>query len=313
MKFPRLRRPANLKVVVLCFATAATFWLFNALNENYDTSISYPIEWQFDRQAYVVVDELPDKLQLNVQGIGWNLVRATMGLKVQALNLRLTSPATQSKIPGISLANTVSEELEDLILNYVIDDTLHLNIDERGVRSFAIYVDSANISLGQNHRITSPISYNVHLAELEGPLSMLSRIPSDSFIVKINQAEIDQDFNEEVEFEIDRPDLFKFTPAAMQISFAVSEFADRQLITTITQQNFPEEADFFLNDSVANVLYKVRLDQESLIAADSFSIIANYLAFNPADSTILLTIESHPDEASDVRLEYPQIPVFFNE
>ena len=312
-KFPRFKRPANLKVVVLCLSTAATFWLFNALNENYDTSISYPIEWQFDREAYVVVDELPDRLQLNVQGIGWNLVRASMGLKVQALSLRLTSPATQKKIPGISLSNTVAEELEDLILNYIIDDTLRLNIDERGVRSFAVYVDSANVSLAANHKITSPVSFNVDLIELEGPLSMLERIPSDSFIVRINKAEIDNNFNEEVEFETDRPDLFQFSPEAMQVSFEVNEFVDRQLTASISKLNFPEEAAFFLNDSMANVIYKVRLDQESLVLADSFTIVADYSAFNPSDSTILLSMKQYPEQAQEVRLEHPQILVFFNE
>lgn len=313
INFSRLPRPSNLKVVVLCLATAATFWLFNALNKSYDTSLRYPVEWAYDVETYIVVDELPDRIQMNVRGLGWNLVRASLGLKVNPLNIQLAAPVAQKKIPGLSLTNDVAEELENLVLNYIIDDTLYLNIDQRGTRSFAVYVDSTNISLADNYRITSPINYNVDLVEIAGPLSMLQAIPSDSFLVEIRADQIDEDFNEEVVFTIDRQDLFSFRPAAMQVSFSVAEFVADQITVPVTMVDFPDDSKFFLADTTATLIYSVQENQESLIVADSFAIAANYNMFNPADSTLLLSILKYPANVYDVRLEYPQVRVTYNE
>ena len=312
-KFPRFKKPANLKVVVLCLSTAATFWLFNALNKEYDTSLRYPVEWGFDREDYVVIDELPDKIQMNVKGLGWNLVRATMGLKVQSLNINLSAPSLQKKIPGLSLTNDVAEELENLILNYIIDDTLYLNIDQRGTRSFAVYIDSTNVDLSENYRITSPINYNVDLVEMEGPLSMLKRVPSDSFLVHLTANQINGDFNEEVEFVVDRQDLFTFRPAAMQVSFGVSEYTATQTTAQVDLMDFPDNSDFYIVDTTANIIYTVKVEDEALIVADSFMIVANYNSFNPTDSTLMLSVLKQPDNVHDLRLEYPQVRVTYYE
>lgn len=313
IKFPRLRKPNNLKVVVLCVTTAATFWLFSALNKNYDTSLRYPIKWGYDPDTYIAINELPDRIQMNVSGLGWNLVRASMGLKVDPLTIRLTSPSLQKKIPGVSLANNVAEELEGLVLNYIVDDTLYLDIDQRGTRSFAVYVDSANISMAANYKITSPINYNVHLMELRGPLTMLQQMPSDSFLVSLNTSEIDEDYDQEIAFTIDRQDLFTFRPAEVQVTFAVNEFVQRQSLVPIETINFPEDGNLYPADSMVNVLFSTQFDSESLVPADSFQVVADYNKFNPNDSTILISIKKHPENLQDVRLEHPQTKVIHNE
>ena len=313
IKFSRLQRPSNLKVVFLCITTAATFWLFSALNKNYDTSLRYPIEWGYDPDTYIAINEPPDRIQMNVQGLGWNLVRATVGLRVEPLIIRLTSPASQKKIPGISLANTVAEELEDLVLNYIVDDTLYLDIDQRGTRSFAVYVDSTNISLAENYRITSPINNNVELVEITGPLTMLQLIPSDSFMIVINSSEIDENFDDEIAFTIKREDLFTFRPANVQVTFAVDEFVQSQVVLPIENVNFPEDSKFYPADSTVNIVFSTLLRTEALVVADSFLVVADYNNFNPNDSTILISIRKLPDNLHDVRLEHPQTRVIHNE
>lgn len=313
VSFPRLKKPGNLKVVVLCIATAATFWIFDALSEEHETSVKYPIEWAFDREEYVVVEDLPENLQMNVKGLGWNLLRASMGLRVEPLILPLTAPSSQNKIIGASLANVVAEELDQLELNYIIDDTLRLNIDRRIARSFAVYIDSANISLAENFEIVSPINFDVQLFELEGPQRLLEQIPSDTFLVSIPETEIDGDYNEEVEFLIDRGDLFTFRPQSVNVKFEVREFTNNQLEVPINFVNFPESVDFRILDSTINVLYHVQLDQQSEVVVDSFTVSLYYDEFNPVDSTFLLKLESSPEIVKNARIAYPQVRANFDE
>jgi hypothetical protein len=296
----------------LSIGTAAIFWFFNALNKDYDTTIGHPVNWQFDSEAYIVIDELPESIRINVNGLGWNLLRASLGFKVKPVTIILSNPALNKKIAGISLTNRVNDELEDLQLNYILDDTLSINIDKRGSRSFGVYVDTANISLAENYRIVSPINHDVHLLELEGPLSLINAHPSDSFIVTIDDQRINNNFDEQLDFEIDRPELFLFRPKSTNISFTVAEFvqAERQII--IEQIDFPQEGASLI-DTICTVRFTVRKDLEATIVADSFQVSANFVEINKLDSTLILRIKKFPPEAIELLIALPQVLLNYDE
>jgi len=291
----------------LSFGTAAIFWLFNALNKEYDTTVGYPITWQFDTESYMVVDELPDRIQINVSGIGWNLLRASMGFKVKPISILLNNPVASKKVTGVSLTNRVNDQLEDVQLNYILNDTLRLHIDTRGARSFAVYVDSANISLEDNFRIVSPIQYDVDLLEIEGPLAILNAIPSDSFVLNISEQKINSDFSEIIDFEIERPELFLFRPRSSQVSFSVKEFTQGERQVVLERIDFPEDGKITLIDSICTVQFTVQKDIEQAVVADSFKIVANFRLVNQSDSTLILNIIGVPSEVLDARLVQPQV------
>ncbi|MEN8250430.1 MAG: hypothetical protein ABFS32_15960 [Bacteroidota bacterium] len=309
----KLKRPENLRIIILSIGTAATFWFFNALNKEYDTTLSYPVSWEFDTETYIIIDELPERIQINVKGMGWTLLRTTLGLRVKSIPIVLNNPASRKRISGASLTNRVADELDDLALNYILDDSLSLNIDRRGARSFGVYIDSTNISLADNYRIVSSINYDVDLVELAGPLAMINQVKSDSFIVSIDKENIDDNYSEEIDFEIKRPDLHEFRPQAVQISFEVAEFVESSREVILTKIDFPENTNAYIRDSVCTVQYWVRKDFEELIAADSFMIVANYAMVNELDSTIMLGIEKSPPEATNMRLAHPQVRLQYND
>lgn len=309
----KFKRPNNLKVVVFSIGTAAVFWLFQALGDEYDTTLGYPVTWQFDTEEFVVVDELPKKININVGGIGWNLLRASFGFKVKPVVIDLSNPVSSKKIAGISLTNRVDDQLEEIKLNYILDDTLVLNIDKRGARSFAVYIDSAAISLAENYRIVSPILLDTDLLEIVGPLSIITAIQSDSFTLDLNREAIKSDFSRQIDFNIARPELFLFRPQSARVSFTVAEFVEAERVVILTTLNFPTDDMVALTDTICTLRFIVRKDLEATMAADSFSIVANYFMINKIDSTLLLSIEKTPPNAIDVRIDQPQVRIIYNE
>jgi hypothetical protein len=305
------RRPNNLKVVVLSLATAAIFWFFNALNKEYDTTVGYPVNWQFDVESYIVVDELPGKIRINVKGLGWKLLRASLGLQVKPITIILNNPAANKKIAGVSLTNRVDDELEDLQLNYILDDTLSINIDKRGKKTFGVYIDSTGISLAENYRIVSPISYDVDTMELEGPISLINNHPSDSFFININEKRINSDFDEQIDFEIQRQELFLFNPKSIHLTFSVAEFVQAARQIRIDQFEFPDNSDIYLKDTMCTVRFLVRKDIEPTIVADSFKVVANFAEINKLDSSLILKIQRSPPEILEVFLEVPQVELSY--
>ena len=297
----------------MSIGTAAIFWFFNALNKDYDTTLGYPVDWQFDSEEYIIIDELPNRIRINVNGLGWNLLRASLGFKVKPVSIILSNPAANKKIAGISLTNRVDDELEDLQLNYILDDTLAINIDKRGTRSFGVYIDSANISLAENFQIVSPISFDIDLLELEGPISIINSNPSDSFVVSLEDQELNSNFDEQIDFKIDRPELFLFRPKSIHITFSVAEFVDAERQVIINQIDFPEEGTINLKDTICTVQFRVRKDLEPTIVADSFNIIASFTEINNLDSTLILKIQKIPPEVLNVLIALPQVQLDYDE
>ena len=297
----------------MSIGTAAIFWFFNALNKDYDTTLGYPVNWQFDSETYIVIDELPERIRVNVNGMGWNLLRASLGFKVKPVVIILNNPSANKKVAGVSLTNRVDDELEDLQLNYILDDTLNINIDKRGTRSFGVYIDSANISLAENYRIVSPISYDIDLLELEGPTTLINSNPSDSFLITIENKELSGDFDEQIDFEIERQELFLFRPKSAHVSFSVAEFVQVERQVLINRVGFPENGNIFLQDTLCTVQFLVRKDLEQAIVADSFKIEANFTEVDSRDSTLILRIQKTPPQVLEVLIALPQVQLTYEE
>ena len=164
----------NWKVVVLAIAGAATFWLFNALNKDYDTRISLPLEFVFNRDSVVVVTPLAKKVDVDVNGGGWNLLRKSFRLNSSPINIELDNPTEISYYTQSSLVPIISDQLRGFRLNYVITDTLFIDIEEKVSKKVMVAIDSMNIPLESNFRLTSPITIDVDTLTLTGPKSLLA-------------------------------------------------------------------------------------------------------------------------------------------
>ena len=158
------------RVIVLCFLAASTFWFFNALNEDYSATVRYPLEFIYDFEKYVAVDELPQDIQLNVSGLGWNLLRNNLGIKVTPIRVPLENPLEIKKISGSAMPVFLADQLNEFDLNFVITDTLNIHIDLRGDRLINVAIDCSLIDLENDYRIVSLLSISPDTIRLYGPV-----------------------------------------------------------------------------------------------------------------------------------------------
>lgn len=301
---------SNVRVILLCIFAATTFWFFNALNENYSTTLKYPLKFVYDQDRYIAIDPLPDNIQINVSGLGWNLFRNSLGIKVTPLEIPLEDPAGVNKIVAATVPGLISDQLDEMQLNYVLTDTLFINIDSRESKKFFLAIDSANISLEKNYRITNHIRYTPDTVELEGPNSMISSMP-DTILVSLPQEDIDEDYNEDVAINIPNSRLIRRNPPTVNVVFAVEEFISREATVPLQIENISEKA--FIEQENIKAFYKVRASQSDNSYADQIVAVVDFKQMNPADSTISPWLKDYPSELADVRLDTARIKVHFNE
>lgn len=228
----------NWKAVVLCVFAAAIFWIFNALNKSYSTNINFPLAFEYDEEAYIPVKALPENVKLNVSGLGWDLFRKSSGLKVTPLRIPLENPAEVKKIVGVTLPPLLSVQLEGIQINFVLTDTLHLNIDPKVKRKILLRVHQVEQFLKKDYGLASAISIQPDSVWLEGPQSVINTLP-DQLVLSLPR-NIDKTFNDRIEVDI-TSELITANPPVVMVSFVADRLIQRTDTVALQVLNIPKE------------------------------------------------------------------------
>jgi len=301
---------SNVRVILLCVFGATTFWFFNALNENYSTTLNYPLNFVYDTEQYVAVDSPPENIQINVTGLGWNLFRNSLGIKVTPLDIRLDEPAETKKIVAASVPGLINDQLDELQLNYVLTDTLFINIDYKTTKKFPLIIDSVNIKMEENYRIASPIEFNPDSVELQGPERVIQNLP-DTILVSIPQQQIDDDYDEDVSINLPNGRLIRRNPPTANVQFSVREYVQREVLAKIKIENISDKA--YIEVENVKATFMVAAEEEDRVSREDFKAVVNFEEMNESDSTLTAKLDSVPEYARDIKLDTARIKVFFNE
>ncbi len=211
----------NWKAVTLCFFAALVFWLFSSLNKTHTSNINFPLEFVYDANRYVPVS-LPDQVNLNVSGNGWELLRKSIGYRLPVLSISLDKPIEVKKIPGSTLLPLVSGQLGSLQINYLVGDTLSLQIDLKDSHKFKLVADLSKISYKEGFGRISPIVILPDSVEVTGPKSVLHNFP-DTVVLTLSENKLNQNFREELEVVVPNDELVKRDPPVAEVRFEVGE------------------------------------------------------------------------------------------
>ena len=289
----------NWKVVLLSFIGATTFWFFNALNKDYSALISYPIEFDFRTDSVVVLDPLPEEVKVDVSSGGWNLFRRTLWFSVTPITISLDNPTDIKFLTRSSILPIVTDHLNDLEINYLLTDTLFINVEKKVRKQVNIKVDSANISVDQNYRIISPISIDPDTVSMYGPVSIINSL-EDEYYVMPSENRINEDLKEEVSIPLPYPDLMQSVPSEVTLSFEVERFDRDRIRVPVEKLNFPENPDFQLGDSLVTISYLVRRDLKEEFKTTDFGITVDYNMINEEDSTVIPILIYFPEILENV-------------
>lgn len=299
---------SNWKVVALCLAGATTFWFFNALNKDYATRVNYPVEFVFDEEGVVVVEELPEKVSIVVSGGGWNLLRKTSWFNDDPIQILLENPAATPYITKPSLTTIIADQLNELRLNYVVTDTLFLHIEPEESKEVVVTIDSSAISLESGFRIVSPIEVEPDSAVFTGPASFISEL-SDSILLYIPYKELDKSFHDVLDLSDLESEKIQVAPDRIQVSFEVARFIQASKLVKVRPLNFPADSSVWLADSTGVVSFTIREDRLPKVQDALFELVADYRSRNRQDSTVALRLIEYPAFIDEVRLETETIPL----
>ena len=299
----------SLRIVLLCLIGATTFWFFNALNKDYSTSINYPIRFSFEGENVVVMSSLPDEIVINVSGGGWNLLRKSGWLSSKPVVIPLQDPAEQDYLLGASLIPLISDQLNELQLNYVITDSLYLDIDHKGSKRFKVVIDSLGIQLRNDFYVTSPISTDLDSVTVTGPQSVLDTM-SNELIVRVRPVNIDDNFDQEVAVDLPDRDLMYSEPPRVITTFSVEEYVPVTRDLKLYWENFPSDSSIYLNDSTVTISFRSQISLQDRLD-DQFRVVADLNRIVLSDSTIQPIVREFPDRVMNIEINSGRVKVHY--
>lgn len=303
----------TIKVVVLCVVTATTFWFFNALNDNYSTRITYPIKFTYPDSALVEVEELPKKVSINVSGGGWNLLRKTFWFTISPVEVPLEEPVERKYILGNSLYSLIADQMTEIQLNYVENDTLRIDIDSLASTRSRLTVDSTKINLANGYQITSTIKLSHDSASFSGPERFIKTIPN-TITIDIKEENISSNYTKEIYLPTFGSSLVSRNPVEVKVDFSVSKFIKQELMLPFGKINTPEDSNSYVfKDSLATMSFKIKEELAGNYNLDSIKLFVDFNTIQPSDSTVLPEAKTLPQQLRDRKITFQPVKFNFND
>jgi len=285
---------ADWQAITLCVLAASTFWFFNAMNNDHTADVSYPVEFLYNKEKYIPVKPLPEKVQFNATGFGWNLLRKTLKINRKPVLISLDDVGSFRYITAQQLLPVLKSQLDDIKINYLLQDTVYFKFDALVERSFSIHVDSNSVALSPGYKITSPVRITPNTFQVQGPGSVVKAM-KDSFYIQLPEKDIDKNYHDNVDLELDLPNLVTTATRNVEIAFSVEKFIQESVEVPLIPKNFPADSSVVPIDKKVFITALVKPTDLNFFQKDSFSVVLDYEKLNTEDSTIIPILQKkHP-------------------
>ena len=151
----------DFRIAFFCACLAVLFWVFNALNRNYNTDIKFPVKIKFDKNKIVQLEKSePQFVHLNVSSFGWTLVRRGFLSSLSPLKLDITTIPEGNYVLAADLVSRLQAQLKGVTINEVKKDTLTINLSSKFIES--------------THKEEFPVNFKDKLVSVENKYILVS-------------------------------------------------------------------------------------------------------------------------------------------
>lgn len=284
-------------MVVLCVLAATTFWILNALNkDNYNTIVDQPIEFYYDREEYMAVEELPTNLKIEIYGNGWDLLRKYFKLNVIPFPIELTDPSAQEFILTSSFQRALAEQTSPTQLSDILADTLKIKINKIIEEKIKVEMDTTIFPLAKNIRFASDIIIMPDCVLVKGPTSLIEQLQG-RIVIGWEELNISENYSQVRTLNLPegQQEFLTLDSAEVQVDFEVVEFLEGSRILDIRLLNFPSYVSLENADSTVLMEYLVDERQVDSLRSMELEGVLNFRNRNREDSTLMVRLNQIPE------------------
>lgn len=313
-KFPKIFRNlnpqkiSNLKVALLCFLAAATFWVLNALNkDNYTTLVDYPIELSFDREEFMPVTPVPERIKVEINGNGWDLLRKYFKINETPFEIPIENPSAKQFILTSEIRRALAESITPSNLVSIVTDTIKFEIDRVVTRRIRVELDSNEQMLAKNFRIADDIAIEPSWVTIKGPTSKVETLEG-VYKISLGESKINKAYNKilPLDFPKGLAEFLTIEEQSVHVRFDVYQMLEGNKRLKLNKQSFPKNVVIIDEPSTIIMTYLIDERKADELKNLEFEAVVNFNRRDKEDSTLMVDVSPKPQFLENIQFN-PQI------
>ena len=291
----------NFLVFLFFLAMSASFWLFLALNDEYERDFSVSVKLRGVPENVVITTNLPPAFHVVLKDRGSQLLHYEYA-GLPTLTFDFKNYDQQSGHVVLSLSDVTKVLIQKLpittkLVSYKPD-------------KLEYYFNN-----GLNVRLPVQLRASLKAERLYGISSV--RVIPDSVTVYASQGILDtlsgaatvpiylSNLSESQERRIDLAKVrgVKFEPASVKLRINVDQMTEKTVLVPVKWVNFPASKTLRTFPSKVKIIFQVGMSMYRKITADDFTLVVNYAdLLKETDGNVHLSLKSIPVGVSHVRI-----------
>lgn len=272
----------NLLIFFFFLLLSIIFWFLTALNKDYNTILSYPVEYIKLPKGKVLTNDLPEQLDLNVQARGFMLIRLKLQSKLSPLLFDVNS-FSLNVIPGrdpltlFIITNLVREKIQQQLTSEiriigVSPDTLFLQLSDRFTKLTPVQLN-LELDFEKQHMQVRDIIITPDSILLSGPKNLVDTIPA---VFTIPEKITGIKKNTELELDLQPIDKVEFSVYKVVVNIPVEKFTEESIEVPIQVINMPDSLFLRTFPSIIDITYRVGLSDYNKVSEHMFMAVLDY-------------------------------------
>ncbi len=237
----------NRRVLIFFFflLLSILFWFLTAMNKEYVTSISYPVRYIRFPEKKVLVNDIPDRLELTVNAGGYTLLRYQLQSRITpiifdvnsfSLNTVLGDPSTLYILTSYAKDRIARQLSSEIGILGISPDSLFFQFADKVSKKVPVK-PRLDIGFEKQYMQVGPYLVEPDSVTVSGPESMIDTIEMVQ-TVPVNMSDVNRSFD--LELEMQPLHKIEYDPLEVWVQVPVEKFTEASLKVQIEVINMPD-------------------------------------------------------------------------
>jgi hypothetical protein len=280
VEFQKIDR--RIVIFTIFIAISSLLWLMNSLSKDYITDIDCPIEFYNYPDSYVMVDDIPGSVKLQVSGRGFTLLKYTIGSIALPFNIDLQSyfSTNEDNPQNIEFQYYVSSKKEAME-RFLNDEIKVLDVNPQILKLKFDKLHEKTVKVTP----TLELKYKAQYRQKEEP-----NTKPDSVIVKGPESVLDTittiytdpilgddiHSNQSFKVKLKSPDQCNLSARQVNVNIAVEQYTENTIEVPIRIINKPDSVSLSIFPDKIRITYLVSFQNFQIVKASDFQPAIDY-------------------------------------
>lgn len=168
--------------IAVCLLISCLFWIFNSLNHDYTTNISFPVKFLYDKKKCFLRQQSDNKVELAISGYGWTLLSLHFGYNKKPIELDAVCKNKTTTVSSSDILHALHKNYEKLRVTQIVSENITYQCEQIIEKEVRLKLDMSSVLLQKGKKIEGTPSISPSTVSIRGPKSEVSAVPKVVYV-----------------------------------------------------------------------------------------------------------------------------------